>query len=160
MKQFGCSCYIHIESQFRNKVDERAKECLFLGYVQASKSVIYGDYSSGKFTALKPKNVKFDERRMYASQTAQDEDMEKEQVLILERGQDINTSEAVTDVEIQTHKDTTEEAEPGERRTKTSIQSNSLVDDQIDQRTFKRKDLYQTVGTMIPLMKVSTNNQS
>ena len=31
LKKFSCTCYVHIESQFR-KVDGRAKECLFLGY--------------------------------------------------------------------------------------------------------------------------------
>ena len=38
------------------KVDERAKECLFLGYDQTRKTVIYGDYSCGKFRAISFKN--------------------------------------------------------------------------------------------------------
>ena len=68
---------------------------------------------------------------MYTSKKAQDEDMEKEQVLTLERGQDLNTPEAVIDVELQTHQDTTEETKPEERRTETPIQSDSMVDDQM-----------------------------
>ncbi len=49
--------------------------------------------------------------------------MENEEVLILERGHDISTPEAVIDVELQTHEDTTEKTQPEERRTETLILS-------------------------------------
>ena len=41
--------------------------------------------------------------------------MEKEQALTPERRQDLNTPEAVIDVDIQTHQDTTEETQTEER---------------------------------------------
>ena len=81
----GCTSYkkndIHFENQFRKKVIERAKVCLLLGYDRRIKTVIYGDYSSGRFRTMKSRNVNFDERNMYTSSKAQDEDKEKGQVL-------------------------------------------------------------------------------
>ena len=78
---------------------------------------------------MKSRNVKIPELRMYTSKKEQDEDIEKEQVLTLEKVQDLNTPEAVIDVE--THQDTTEVTQPEERRAETPIQSHSMVDDRL-----------------------------
>ena len=32
LKVFGCTCFVHIQSSHRDKLDPRAVKCVFLGY--------------------------------------------------------------------------------------------------------------------------------
>ena len=44
LRVFGCRAYVHIPKDERLKLDDKAKECIFLGYEHKELSVDYRIY--------------------------------------------------------------------------------------------------------------------
>ena len=64
---FGCSAYIHIPNDERNKLDPKAKKCIFLGYGATRKG--YHLYSQKSSKIIHSRNVVFNElTREYESE--------------------------------------------------------------------------------------------
>ena len=58
----GCKVYTCIEKQFRTKFDSTAREGLFLGFSDNSKTYIIGiDKGDGSLKTIKTRSAKFDE---------------------------------------------------------------------------------------------------
>lgn len=48
LKEFGCRAFVHVPKQKRNKLDDKAIECIFVGYSPDSKAYRLLNKSSGK----------------------------------------------------------------------------------------------------------------
>ena len=67
LRIFGCKAYSHIPNKFRQKLDNRAVKCIFLGYSTCSKA--YRLWSLDKRSLLIRRNVIFDESSFGTDET-------------------------------------------------------------------------------------------
>ena len=59
LKVFGCAAYAHVPSQERQKLDEKSRRCIFLGYGKEIKG--YRLYDMEKLRVIYSRDVRFDE---------------------------------------------------------------------------------------------------
>ncbi|CAL2246130.1 unnamed protein product [Prunus armeniaca] len=59
LKVFGCTCFVHIQSSHRDKLDPRAVKCIFMGY--SSSQIGYKCYNHNSKKLIVTRDVKFDE---------------------------------------------------------------------------------------------------
>ena len=63
LRVFGCLCYVHVPENFRNKLEERGRKCVFLGYSTFEKGYkCYDPLTKKLYTS---KDVIFVEREFY-----------------------------------------------------------------------------------------------
>jgi len=63
LKVFGCSCFVHLPSSKRDKLDSRAAKCIFLGYSQTQKGYRCYDLSQKKMYVSR--DVRFSKNTPY-----------------------------------------------------------------------------------------------
>ena len=71
LRIFGCKAYSHVPKKFRQKLDNRAVKCIFLGYTTCSKAYIL--WSLDKRSLLIRRNVIFDESSFGTDETKADQ---------------------------------------------------------------------------------------
>jgi len=69
LKVFGCSCYVHIPSSQRDKLDHRAVKCIFLGYSPTQKG--YKCYNHTTHKLVVTRDFWFDENTPYYSSSSE-----------------------------------------------------------------------------------------
>jgi hypothetical protein len=71
LKIFGCTCFVHVSTTHRNKLDPRAVKCIFLGYSQTQKG--YKCYDSLSKKLYVTRDVRFVEQIPYFVASSQGE---------------------------------------------------------------------------------------
>ena len=71
LEVFGCTCYVHIQSQHRDKLDIRANKCMFLGYSFTQKG--YKCYSPELKRVVVSRDVRFDETNPFFNKVSKDQ---------------------------------------------------------------------------------------
>ena len=79
LKVFGCKVYAFIEKQFRTKFDSTAREGVFLGFSDNSKTYIIGiDKGDGTLKTIKTRSAKFDEEVYFAKPSSEQKQSDTE----------------------------------------------------------------------------------
>ena len=66
IKVFGCSAFVHVEKNFRGKIDRTSQKGIFLGSSDNSKTYLVGTPNDkGIFKVRKSRNVTFNENEMF-----------------------------------------------------------------------------------------------
>ena len=66
IKLFGCSAFVHVEKNFRGKIDRTSQKGIFLGSSDNSKTYLVGiPNDKGVFKVRKSRNVTFNENEMF-----------------------------------------------------------------------------------------------
>ena len=68
LKVFGCTVYVHIPNQLRNKLEPRAEKCVFIGYASNKKGYKCFNPTTRKFHITM--DVNFVERIPFFSKTS------------------------------------------------------------------------------------------
>ena len=63
LRVFGCTCFVHVQTPHRDKLDSRATKCVFLGYSSTQKR--YKCYNPTTKKMVISRDVKFDESMPY-----------------------------------------------------------------------------------------------
>lgn len=71
LKIFGCTCFVHVPTGHRDKLDPRAVKCIFLGYSQTQKGYKCFDFPSKKLYVTR--DVRFAEQIPYFVASSQGE---------------------------------------------------------------------------------------
>ena len=71
LRVFGSTCFVHIQSPHRDKLDPRATKCAFMGYSSTQKG--YKCYNPVTKRLVVSRDVKFDETTPYFSRKVDDE---------------------------------------------------------------------------------------
>ncbi|KAG6512389.1 hypothetical protein ZIOFF_030500 [Zingiber officinale] len=71
LKIFGCTCFVHVQTGHRDKLDPRAVKCIFLGYSQTQKGYKCFDFLSKKLYVTR--DVRFAEQIPYFTASSQGE---------------------------------------------------------------------------------------
>ena len=67
MKIFGCSVFVHVHQQYRNKLDPKSLKCIFIGYSPTQKG--YKCYSPAQKRYYTSMDVKFFDTQFYYPKT-------------------------------------------------------------------------------------------
>ena len=62
LRLFGCPTYVHIPNEDRSKLDEKSRQCIFLGYQKGVKGFKIWDPKANKVVISR--DVVFDEKTM------------------------------------------------------------------------------------------------
>jgi transposase InsO family protein len=77
IRTFGCKAYAHVPKQKRTKLDQKATECIFVGYPEGTKG--YKLFNPTTKTFLTSRDVIFDEENLQQSQV--DDEAQQSQVV-------------------------------------------------------------------------------
>jgi len=75
LRVFGCRCYVHIPKETRQKLDDKSRKCVFIGYSSEKKGYKCWDPISGK--VIFSRDVIFSERESYYKEQGSSKDDEK-----------------------------------------------------------------------------------
>ena len=63
LKVFGCVAYAHIPENMRNKLEEKSRKCVFVGYPEGTKCFNLYDLSKKSF--IRSRDIIFDETKFH-----------------------------------------------------------------------------------------------
>ena len=126
LKVFGCTCYVHLPTTLRDKLNPRAVKCIFLGYSQTKKG--YKCYEPKSKKQYITRDVRFIETSPYFEGTSQEETL-LEFFPLLSTDHSANPSLPVTDLYLE---DFTEPPNPATDHTVTPSLPVIISDDNLD----------------------------
>ena len=143
LRVFGCSAYAHIPKDERKKLNPKAKQCIFLGYGEATKG--YRLYDPDKRRVFYSRDVVFNENSLGAKR--EQSSMNTSQPLI-HLDLDMERPESEDDTHCETDKE--EEPAENEQEMNTEPAENSPPVLRRSQRVSNRPDFY---GTWVNTVK-------
>jgi hypothetical protein len=75
LRVFGCRCYVHIPKETRQKLDDKSRKCVFIGYSSEKKGYKCWDPTSRK--VVLSRDVIFSERESYYKEQGSSKDDER-----------------------------------------------------------------------------------
>jgi hypothetical protein len=66
LKTFGCEAFVHIDKEYRTKLEAKSKKCTFIGYGVNDFGYCLWDYENNKI--IRSRDVIFNEKVMYKDQ--------------------------------------------------------------------------------------------